>query len=121
MPRDRIRGGDGNDRLFGGAGDDRLFGDGGRDRLDGGAQDDVLSGGPGADTFVFRAGADTITDFRDDVDTIRLGDGFGLASVSQALAMGEEVGRDVVFDFAGGETLTVRGTSLAALADDLVV
>ena len=118
---DRIRGGDGNDRLFGGAGDDRLFGDGGRDRLDGGAQDDVLSGGPGADTFVFRAGADTITDFRDDVDTIRLGDGFGLASVSQALAMGEEVGRDVVFDFAGGETLTVRGTSLAALADDLVV
>ena len=119
---DRIAGGRGDDRLHGGAGDDRLDGGGGRDRLDGGGQDDRLVGGGGADRFLFRpdAGRDTIADFRDDVDAIRLA-GFGFADAGEALAFASEADGDVVFDFGGGDRLTVRDTSRAAVADDLLV
>ena len=58
---------------------------------------------------------------RDDIDTIRLGDGFGFGSAGQALGFADQVGDDVVFGFGGGQVLTVLGTSLAALADDLAV
>ena len=119
---DRIAGGAGDDRLFGGAGDDALMGGRGRDRLDGGGQDDRLAGGRGADEFVFRPGSghDRIVDFRDDVDAIRLGDGFGFATPAEALALATEAGGDVVFDF-GRERLTVRDATRAELGDDLLV
>ncbi len=94
----------------------------GRDRLDGGGQDDRLAGGRGADEFVFRPGSghDRIVDFRDDVDAIRLGGGFGLATPAEALALAREAGGDVVFDF-GRERLAVRDVTRAELGDDLLV
>jgi glucose/arabinose dehydrogenase len=128
---DAIAGGAGNDRLFGGAGDDDLRGGPGRDGLDGGGQDDRLAGGPGADLltggrggdlFVFRPGfgADVVADFRDDADAVRLA-GFGFASPGEALALATRVAGDLVFDFGDGDWLTVRDTTRAALADDLLV
>jgi len=119
---DRLAGGAGDDRLFGGAGDDALVGGRRRDRLDGGGQDDRLAGGRGADEFVFRpgSGSDRVVDFRDDVDAIRLGDGFGLGTPAEALALATNVRGDVVFDF-GRERLTVRDATLAELRDDLLV
>ena len=126
------RGGLGDDRLFGGAGDDRLHGGLGRDRLDGGGQDDRLNGGAdadllvggfGADRFLFLPGSgrDVVADFRDDVDAIRLGGGFGFESAAEALERARVVGGDLVFAFGGGDRLTVRDTTRAEIADDLLV
>ena len=91
---DFIRGNDGNDRLFGGSSRDRLYGDrdddilygnSGKDWLEGGAGNDTLTGGSGADTFVFRSltngEADLITDFRDEVDVLRL---YGVSGSSKS-------------------------------------
>ena len=130
--RDTLVGGAGNDQLAGGAqgdilrgggGVDWLNGTGGNDFLDGGSGRDVLAGGGGADAFFFGPGsnADTLTDFADNIDTLRLGDGFGFTSAAQALQFADQVGDDVVFSFAGGQVLTVQGTSLAQLTDDLIV
>jgi Ca2+-binding RTX toxin-like protein len=119
--RDRLHGGAQDDRLRGGTGADVLEGAAGADVLDGGAGNDSLTGGGGTDTFRFAAGADTVTDFADDVDAIRFGRALGLDSVAEARAHAEEVGGDVVFSFGGGDVLTVVGTDLAALSDDLLV
>ena len=112
--RDTLAGGAQGDVLRGGKGTDRIDGAGGNDQIDGGGGNDTVSGGVGSDTFSFLpgSGADTIADFGDDIDTIRLGDGFGFGSVSQALGFADEVGDDVVFGFGGGQVLTVLGTSL---------
>jgi glucose/arabinose dehydrogenase len=128
---DTIRGGTGLDRLAGGAQDDILSGGFGFDRIMGGPGNDLLTGGPGPDlltggvgddTFVFAptSDADVVTDFRDGRDTVRFADGFGFVSAAQALSFAGEAGGDVVFSFAGGQELTVRDTTIAALADDLV-
>lgn len=147
---DNLDGGDGNDRLYGGAGNDALQGGAGADTLWGGGQDDALRGGQGndllyggagadfvsggfgndtlwgrtgADTFGFGPGfgADRVADFQDNVDTIRLGDGFGFATVDDALAFARNTAGGVVFTFAADAVLTVAGTTVAALSDDLVV
>jgi glucose/arabinose dehydrogenase len=120
---DSLAGGAQDDRLGGGRGADTLRGSAGADTLDGGAGDDVLAGGGGADRFVFRPGSgdDTLVGFADDIDTIRLASGFGFASAEDALDAADQDGADVVFTMTGGETLTVRGANLAALADDLMV
>ncbi len=118
---DYLAGGGNNTRISGLAGNDILLGNGGNDRLDTGAGNDVMTGGTGRDTFVFDRGddRDRITDFRDDADTIRLED-LGVATVRQALARADQVGRNVVFDFGQGDTLTVLGVRKAELADDLI-
>ena len=56
-----------------------------------------------SDTFFFGAasGVDAIADFADDIDAIRLGDGFGFSSAGEALGFAEQVGDDVVFNFGG--------------------
>jgi glucose/arabinose dehydrogenase len=147
---DSLDGGDGNDRLYGGAGADDLQGGVGSDTLWGGGQDDALrggqgndllyggdgndfvSGGFGADTLYGRTGSDTfqygpgygpdrIVDFQDDRDTLRLGDGFGFDTASEALASARNASGGVVFDFGSGDTLTLAGMTVAALADDLLV
>jgi len=71
---DLLIGGLGNDILRGGRGADVLDGGNGDDTLMGGIGRDRLVGGAGADTFVFKVGwaVDRISDFEDDVDTIRL-------------------------------------------------
>lgn len=117
---DTIRGSAGNDSLYGGAGSDRLNGGSGNDLLDGQAGSDFLTGGTGADVFKFTKGSgrDVITDFQDDLDTISLR-GFGLTGPRQALANAEQVERDVVFNFDGGNILVVRNAMLTDLTDDL--
>jgi serralysin len=119
---DYLAGGGNNTRISGLAGNDILIGNGGNDRLDSGAGNDVISGGTGRDTFVFGRGddRDRITDFRDDADSIRL-EIAGIGTVRQALAHADQVGRNVVFDFGQGDTLTVLGATKAQLADDLII
>ena len=116
---DILKGGFGRDRLLGGRGDDTLKGGAHRDRLNGQAGDDTLTGGGGPDRFVFAEGGghDTITDFTDGVDAIRFA-GFG--EVPSILQRAVQVGEDVLFEFDGGDTLTVLNTTLGALADDII-
>ena len=100
-----------------------FYGHAGGDFLDGGGGADRLTGGMDADAFFFGAAGDrdTIADFADDIDRIRLGDGFGFASAAEALGFAEQVGGNVVFSFGGGEALTVLGTTVGKLEDDLLV
>jgi Ca2+-binding RTX toxin-like protein len=108
------------DRLLGDAGQNVLSGGGGFDWLDGGGGADTLVGGGGGDRFVFARGygADVVADFAAGADHLVLRD-FGLGSVQQALALAEQVGADVVFDFGQGDTVTLHATLLSAIADDL--
>ncbi|GAA6199962.1 hypothetical protein [Aquicoccus sp. SU-CL01552] len=116
---DTLRGGPGRDILKSGRDDDRLFGGAHRDRLDGQAGDDRLTGGGGADRFIFRdsGGQDTITDFTDDLDVIVFRD---LGDSADILDHATQRGADVLFDFGGGDTLTVLDTTIDALSDDIL-
>lgn len=117
---DTLRGNAGTDRLNGGTGDDSLYGGLGRDTLNGKAGDDVLNGGAGVDRFVFALGSDNdrIDDFADDIDLIRL---VGLGDLDSVMAQATQVGADVLFDFGGGDTLTVLNMTVNTLSDDIVV
>jgi len=111
---DAMRGAAGNDVMDGNEGRDNMFGDDGSDILNGGAGDDKLTGGNGADIFVFDEGngADTVRDFdtaEDQIWITRSIDYFELSELSQ-------VGADAVFDFGGGDTLTLLNTSVGDLA-----
>ena len=103
-----LRGSKGNDLLKGRAGDDTLAGGLGQDRLNGGIDDDTLSGGYGVDTFVFAAGNDHVTDFNGDFLSLNR-DLWGgtVLSVSDILDFAKVVGADTVFDFGGGNSLTL--------------
>jgi len=118
--RDTLYGGGHGDQLFGGGHADALFGKSGNDLLDGGTGNDALTGGLGVDTFVFRAGDgdDRVLDFADDVDRLRILDHGTRAEV---LAAAHDVGSDVHFDFANGDSIVVLGITRAAIADDLLV
>lgn len=122
---DRLSGNFGNDRLFGGSGNDSLWGNEGHDLLDGGTGNDVMTGGAGIDRFVFRNGygADTVADFADNEDTLIFGGGLwdGSMSVETFVSTYARVsGTSVIFDFGGGNVLTVNGVnSLAKLYDDI--
>lgn len=123
---DHLAGGAGNDRLYGDDGDDVIAGDGGNDSLWGGAGNDTLSGGEGADVFVFGAGLDLVSDFRDDTDTLLIDDSLfpgRTLSVGQVLdTFARVVNGAVVFDFGGGNVLTLAGvSSVAALRNDLEI
>ena len=115
---DALRGDDGDNRLVGGRGDDKFHGRGGNDTLIGGAGDDTffggggndsMKGGKGADTFVFDGGDDVILDFKGE-DRLRLDDALWTGTISRAEAMdyASVSGSDTVFDFGGGNTLTLQ-------------
>lgn len=119
-------GNDSNNLLLGNTGRNLLSGGRGADTLDGGAGSDGLSGGTGSDVFVFKAGygADRVTDFADNVDTLRLdGDlwGGGL-TIEQLLNFhAAVVGENLVLEF-GDDVLTLIGlTNVSALLDDIVI
>ncbi len=103
----------------GGGGADNISGLNGADTLNGGTGNDTLAGGAGNDTFVFATGtgADRINDFVEGAavaDVINL-QGFGAAfdSFGEVIAAATQVGGDVLFNFGGGNTLTVVGSVIA--------
>jgi Ca2+-binding RTX toxin-like protein len=109
----------GNDSLAGSNFGDDLRGGGGDDTLDGGAGNDVLTGGAGVDTFVFADGygADTVRDYKPGTDIF---DFTGIAGVNDFgdLFLTQIDPKTVLIDFdgvAGGDTLTVQKTTIAAL------
>lgn len=118
---DYLDGRRGKDKLYGEGDDDTLKGGGAADLLDGGEDDDILTGGAGRDTFVYTDGADRITDFKGGArgDKLRLDDDlWGGLSLTRAkvLEFASVVGGDTVFDFAGGDTLTLEDyTDIAGL------
>lgn len=120
------------ENLHGSASADALFGDGlanvirghtGNDRLTGRAGNDQLFGGAGADRFVFQRGGDVdqVRDFQNDSDTLAFGGFAGVTQAAHALDLARQSGADVIFDFGGGDRLVVTNTTLAALADDIVI
>lgn len=118
---DFIGGGEGADDLKGNDGNDTLYGVNGQDTLAGGDGNDILFGGNGADTFVYLDGgdADTISDL-ESKDTIlvnrALMDGNG--DISDLVdTYGQQVGRNVVMDFGGGDILTIVGATLDEIED----
>ncbi|WP_245514069.1 M10 family metallopeptidase [Antarcticimicrobium luteum] len=116
---DTLKGAKGRDVLLGGGGDDTLKGGGKKDTLKGQAGDDMLFGQAGADRFIFAKGNgnDTVADFTDDTDSLvfkKLGDADAI------LALATQVGADVLFDFGGGDTLTVLDTIVSVLSDDII-
>tara|TARA_R110002049_G_scaffold117332_2_gene270542 strand:+ start:127299 stop:129563 length:2265 start_codon:yes stop_codon:yes gene_type:complete len=124
----RLFGREGADQLYGRAGNDYLNGGAHADRLDGGAGDDTLRGGTHNDTFVFNGGNDVVEDFtRAHADRIAI-----QASVITAVAgmtaqqvvdtYASVVGGQVVFNFGGGNTLTLESlNTLTGLADDVLI
>ncbi len=129
---DTLDGGNGVDRLAGDAGHDTLIGGAGKDKLIGGAGNDTLISGSGPDVIVFGRGddADVLTDFEDDMDTLKfktdlLANG-APATVSEVMSHASLVTQggttSVLFDFGGGDTLLLEGFSdLSALWDDIVL
>ena len=118
---DKLFGNKGHDVLNGGGGKDKLNGGQGRDVLDGGKGHDVMKGGKGADEFVFNGGKDKIRDFENNVDTLVI-DRALASGISDALDQGEIIGGNAVFDFGGGDVLTLRGIdNLDILANDLII
>ncbi|MCF8511706.1 MAG: hypothetical protein K9G43_09685, partial [Rhodobacteraceae bacterium] len=112
-----------DDRLSGNAGANTLWGMAGNDTLTGRGGNDRLYGGGGADRFVFAAGhgADRIADFQDDIDTLVFAARASFDTKAEALSFASQTGADVLFRFGGGDSLLVVNTSLAAIADDIVV
>ncbi len=121
---DWMHAGRGDDNLSGGLGADSLWGGSGSDTLRGNGGDDRLHGGRGADTFVFASngGADLVTDFRQRHGDQVLFDVDGIASFADLLDTASQQGRNVVFDFDDGDSLTLRHTDLDDLSSsDLIL
>ncbi len=121
---DVVEGFGGRDVLKGGAGNDQLFGGSGRDKLIGGKGNDQLKGNGGADKFVFRNNfdKDRVLDFQNNKDTVLLDDNLwnGTKSVAKLLnQFGSQNGSDFVFDFGGGDILTIKDTTKAQLQNDI--
>ena len=110
-----------NDWINGDAGANNIHGYDGNDGLNGQAGNDTLTGGAGSDTFVFAKNhdADRVVDFENNVDEIRLLN-FGLTSFADAQTYATQSGDDVVFNFGDGDTLRIEGTTISALADDVI-
>ncbi|WP_375209588.1 calcium-binding protein, partial [Hyphomonas jannaschiana] len=106
-----------NDRLIGSSDDNTLNGGGSNDFLNGGGGDDTLIGGFGADTFAYLSGADVIEDFGtgngDVIDLTNIG---SVSNMTELQALYSQAGSDAVFDFGGGNTLTVRNHTWSDLS-----
>ncbi|MDO6732256.1 calcium-binding protein [Marinovum sp. 2_MG-2023] len=131
--RDTLDGGSGNDVLIdnnqtGRFAADTLSGGGGDDELRIGGGDDIATGGQGADTFVFfgnRIEDDVITDYDVGVDELHLDDalwGGGLTEAQVINRFASVENGDVVFDFGGGNSITLDGVnSTAGLTSDIEI
>lgn len=124
----------GADSLFGGAGRDVLFAYAGQATLDGGAGRDTLhaedaggqmTGGADADVFVFGGRLDkhwVITDFENDVDTIRVPNSLSLTKWHFIRNHAVVVDGNTVISLDGGGTITLLGLDdPELLRNDLVL
>ncbi|WP_137700451.1 calcium-binding protein [Marimonas lutisalis] len=126
---DVIRAGRGNDRVEGGDLDDIILAGRGQDLINGGTGADQISGGFGADTFYYLDGdeADVVSDFETDagVDMLMLDAqlwGGGAKTAAQVLTdHANVVGTDLVFDFGGGDTMTLLGVDNTTLMEDNIL
>lgn len=114
-----IDAGGGNDTLIGSDFDDDLRGGAGDDILDGRGGNDILRGGSGFNTFVFGDGygADTVIGYVAGRDMFDFRGVAGVAGFAD-LTLTQVAPRVVLIDFdgfAGGDTLTVQGTTIATL------
>ena len=133
------------ENIIGSQFDDTLTGNREDNVLEGGAGDDILTGGRGDDTFVFNEGdgADVVTDFEEGFtfggwggwhshwfggrrSFTRIEDQLdinvdGFDSAEALLAAATQVGEDTVFDFGNGDSLTLAGTELEDLSEDMFV
>ena len=116
---DRISGQDGDDYIEGFDGNDILNGHAGNDKIDGGNGNDIMNGAKGTDIFIYHAsgGADVVTDFTasGDFDKLTFVDMPAIATFADAMAKASQVGGNVVFDFGGGDTLTLNNVALGTL------
>ena len=96
-----LEGNAGNYTLNEGEGNDTLIGFNQNDALYGGNGNDSLKGGTGSDTLL-------------------LG-GFGLSSEADALSNASQAGSDVVFDFGGGDILTLEDLQLQDLTGNITI
>jgi Ca2+-binding RTX toxin-like protein len=121
---DRLVAGASAGRLDGRGGADNISGLGANDTLVGGAGADTLGGGAGNDTFEFASGfgADRVTDFVEGAglaDVIRLvGLGAAFDTFAEVIAAASQSGGDVVFNFGGGNTITVVSATVAGFASN---
>ena len=116
---ERIFGSQHNDSIEGSIDDDTLFGFGGNDYLEGFQGNDSLIGGAGNDSFGYNttnSGADVINDFNSvgELIFIRGGDA-AFDTFAEVIAAATDVGANVLFNFGGGNTLTLLGKNIADL------
>lgn len=107
--------------IVGNAGSNNLTGNAGANLINGGGGRDVMTGGGGADVFFFRVGnGGRITDFENDIDTIRIAPQQGAMTVGQLLSDAVQSNAGVTLTY-GGTQLFVAGAVIADLRDDLII
>ncbi|WP_026942236.1 M10 family metallopeptidase C-terminal domain-containing protein [Hellea balneolensis] len=113
---ERVLGSGFDDSITGSAGDDVLLGNGGDDYLAGGNGNDSLNGGAGVDSFGYDEvvdGADVISGFTTNELIYILGG--TVTDWASLQALGADAGSNVIFNFGGGNTLTIVGQNLSDL------
>lgn len=118
---ENVVGGSGNDQITGNSDANSLEGAGGADTLSGGGGTDILTGDSGVDQFVYASGAVTVTDFASN-ETVDISALTSVVDFDGLLTYVNEANTtDAVFDFGGGNTLTLQGVDWQNLdASDFV-
>ena len=116
---ERVFGSQFDDYIIGSNGANTLQGNGGNDYLEGGLGNDSLFGGAGTDSYGYdttNGDADVINGFSTAGELIYiLGGDPAFDTWAEVQAVGTDAGANVIFDFGGGNTLTVVGQNLADL------
>jgi len=116
---ERVFGSQFDDAIVGSNGDNTLLGNGGNDYLEGGLGNDSLIGGAGVDSYGYdttNGDADVINGFSTAGETIYiLGGDPAFDTWAEVQAVGADAGANVIFNFGGGNTLTIVGQNLADL------
>ena len=116
---ERIFGSGHDDDLTGSDGNDVLIGNGGDDFLTGGLGNDSLNGGAGVDSFAYNTdqdAADVILGFTTNEVIDILSNNPAFDSFGELLAVANDAGANTIFNFGGGNTLTIVGQNIADLS-----
>ncbi|MEP3890881.1 MAG: hypothetical protein ABJN69_10460, partial [Hellea sp.] len=116
---ERIFGSGQDDSLTGSDGNDTIIGNGGNDFLTGGLGNDSLNGGAGVDSFAYNTdqdAADVIQGFTTNevIDIMFTDPAFD--SFAELMAVATDAGANTIFNFGGGNTLTIVGQNIADLS-----